>query len=324
MDENPHNAAKRILEEAFTPQPEKAEEPTQDTEKLSSTSETLEPEAAEKPVEDLENLEPEKDEDSINTLNRLAETLDISIEDMYALDLKITNDDPRSLGELKSFFEANKDIDQARQEIENERSQLQADKDKLKDVPPVSQEHIEALANVRLLENEWQSLEASGLKQSNPGEYAARGLEIQNKYTVASNNLNNIQTVIDSKRTEKLRVHQQELHKLAPELKEDETRVKAVDRVTKMFKGFNVDPEYIGMIEDPRAVHMLLELSKLFEQKGNYKSKRVDTAPKVLKPQAVRNSEAGKQASLKRLTEKARQSNNTGDKVAVVSALIRG
>lgn len=319
MDENPTQAAKRILTEAFTPQPEPETEQDQPE---TASSETLETQQTEPEAEEV-TQEPETgtDED-ISTLNHLAETLDISIEDMYALDFKMPNGEPVELGKLKDFYEQNSELDTARQEIENERSQLQAEKDKLKDVPPVSQEHIEALANVRLIEAEYQSLEASGLKQSNPGEYAARGLELQNKYAAASNVLNNIHAIVEEKRTEKLRTHQQELHTLSPELKDEDKRVKAVERVTGMFNGFNVDPEYIGMIEDPKAVYMLLELSKLYEQKGNYKSKRVDTAPKVLKPQSVRNSEAGKQASLKRLTEKARQSGQRRDQVNAVSALL--
>ena len=135
--------------------------------------------------------------------------------------------------------------------------------------------------------------------------------------------MNNIQQIIEGKRSERVAEHQRELHKLVPELKEEATRQVAVQRVTKMFDHYGLSHELLGAIDDHHAMHLLLDMSKLFEQKGNYKSKRVDTAPKVLKPQAVRNSEAGRTASLKRLTEKARNGSNR-DKAAAVAALLRG
>ena len=322
MAENQHKAATEILLNSLAPAQEtetqETAQPTEDHENELQTSETLETQEAEA------SPEPEKEqEEDISTLNHLAETLDIPIEDMYALNFNMPNGDPVSLGALKDFYESNSDLESARQEIENERSQLQADKDKLKEVPPVSEEHVQALASVMAIQNEWNALENSGLRASNPGEYSAKAVELQNRYQQANGFLQNIQQVIEAKRTEKLQQHQVELHKLQPDLKDEEKRQKAVKRVSGMFEHYGVDPSYIGLIEDYKAVNMLLEMSKLFEQKGNYKNKRIDTSPRVLKPQAVRNSEAGKQASLKRLTEKARQSGQRRDQINAVSALLR-
>ena len=321
MDENPQKAVRDILLNSFTPQPEQeTEQEPQET----ASSETLETQTTEPEKEEVnQEAETQTDED-ISTLNKLAETLDIPIEDMYALNFNMPNGDPVSLGGLKDFYEQNTDLEASRQEIENERSKLQTEKDKLREVPPASQEHIEALAQVRMIEGEWQQLETSGLKQTDAGQYSARAIELQNKYSQATGILNNIQQIIEGKRSERVAEHQRELHKLVPELKEEATRQVAVQRVTKMFDHYGLSHELLGAIDDHHAMHLLLDMSKLFEQKGNYKSKRVDTAPKVLKPQAVRNSEAGRAASLKRLTEKARKSGERADQTAAVSALLIG
>ena len=316
MSESAHKQATDILMNALTPKPEpETEKDSQET----APVETLETQPAEQANQEAET----PTEEDISTLNHLAETLDIPIEDMYALNFNMPNGDPISLGGLKDFYEQNNDLEAARQEIENERAQIQADREKTGEAVPISQEHVEALAGVQVIQNEWNALESSGLKQQDPGRYAAQALEIQNRFNQAQAVLQNIDGIVQSKRAEKLRVHQMELHKLSPELKDEPKRVEAVTRVTKMFNHFGVDPSHIGSIEDPKAVHMLLEVSKLFQEKGDIRSKRIDTAPKVLKPQSVRNSEAGKSASLKRLTEKARQSGQRRDQINAVSALLR-
>ena len=175
-----------------------------------------------------------------------------------------------------------------------------------------------------MIEQEWQNLEASGLRQSNPGEYSAKAVEIQNRYQAAMGQLNNINQEIDTNQKKRLFNSQQELHKLVPDLQSDEKREGIAKRVEGMFNHFGVGTQYIGMIEDPKAMHMLIELSEAWQQKSDYRKKRVDTAPKVLKPQAVKQSEAGKNAALKRLTEKARKSGQRKDQIQAVSALIRG
>jgi len=316
MDENPQRAAKEILDKAFAPPQETETEPTEEQE-TALTSETLETQQAEPEAE--AEPQPETEGDEISTLNKLAETLDIPIEDMYALNFNMPNGDPVTLGNLKDFYEQNSDLESARQQIENERQQLKEQQNG----PPISQEHVEAIANVRMIENEWQNLESSGLKQSDPGQYSVKALELQQKYAQASGVLNNINQVVESKRSERIAANQQELYKLNPELKEEPKRQEAVNRVTNLFNQYGVNPDYLGDIEDPKAIHMLLEVAKLFESRGDFRKKRIDTAPKVLKPQAVKNSQAGKQAALKRLTEKARQSGQRRDQVNAVSALLR-
>ena len=314
-----HEQATDILMKSFAPAEEpKPEEVPSVEEPTSETLETPEKETLE------ETPQPVEEQEDISTLNHLAETLDIPIEDMYALSLKMPEGiDPTDLGTLKNFYLENKDLDQARQEIESERSRIQAERDKLGQVPPVHQELVQALANKTAVEQEWQALETSGLRQTNPGEYSAKAVEIQNKHQLVMNQLATVNQEVEAKHQQRLAVNQQELHKLVPDLKDEGKREGIAKRVSEMFKHYGVDTSYLGAIEDPRAMQMLIEVSNLFEQKGNYRSKRVDTAPKVLKPQAVRNSEAGKSAALKRLTEKARKSGQRGDQVAAVSALIR-
>jgi hypothetical protein len=323
--DNMHKAAADILQKAFAPAQETEQqetaEPTEDQETEIQTSETLETQAE----QETEPASQETDsQDDISTLNRLAETLDIDIADMYALNLNMPNGDPVALGELKDFYEQNTDLDNARREIENERSKLQADRDKAEQLPPIHQELVQALANKTVIEQEWQALEQSGLRQTNAGEYSAKAVELQNKYQMTMAQLGNVNQEVERKQVERLAANQQELHKLVPDLKDDAKREAIAKRVDGMFKHFGVDTSYIGMVEDPRAMQMLIEVSNLFEQKGNFRKKRVDTAPKVLKPQAVKQSEAGRSAAIKRLTEKARNSGQRGDQVAAVSALIRG
>ncbi len=318
MAESQHKQATDILMKAFAEpvetQEQETAEPTEEQETESSSSETLQ-------TQETETQEAEASEEDISTLNHLAETLDIPIEDMYALNFNLQNGEQVSLGSLKDFYDQNREIEQARADLENERSRLEAEK--AEGPPPVHAELVQALANKTAIEREWQDLETSGLRQSNPGEYAAKATELQNKYQGAIAQLGNVQQEVERNQMERLRNSQQELHKLVPDLKDDAKREGIAKRVEGMFKHYHVGTQYIGMIEDPNAMKMLIELSHLFEQKGDYKKKRIDTAPKVLKPQSVQNSQAGKAAALKRLTEKARQSGQRRDQINAVSALLQ-
>lgn len=321
MDENPQKQASDILMKALAPapkQPEPVEQDHRETDEPGSENAELDESQANKP----EMAEPEQGEQDISTLNHLAETLDIDIADMYALGFNIDGaDEPVTLGTLKDHWQQTRDIDKARQELDREREQIKADREQGPELPP--QEVVQAQAVLMAIQTEWQELEASGLKTTDAGQYSAKMLDIQNRYNQAQQYAGQVGQVMEQKRVERMTAAQRQLHERVPELADDSKREAISGRVERYIQKFGFKPEDLAKVEDARLMHLVIEASALAEQKGSLRKKRIDTAPKVLKPGQVRESQAGKDASLKRLTEKARQSGQTRDKMRAVSALLK-
>jgi len=314
--DNPQQGVADILNAALASPEEVTTEETQ-----TDTTQEIEPQEPEKATSETLENEVEATSQDIDTLNNLADELDIPIEDMYALNIALPNADPVSLGELKNFYQENRDIAEAKQQLETERSQIQAEAEKLQQTPPIHPEMIQAQATLMMIQQQMRSHELESLRHSNPAEWAAKQTELKNGYEQASYQLNNINQVIEQKETQLRAKQQQELFNKLPELKDDAKRAETAEQLSGFISQFGFTPNDLNYVSDSRLMHMLIEASKLYQMKGNAKGKRIDTAPKVLKPQAVQNSQAGRKASLKRLTEKARNG-QTKDKVSAVNALL--
>lgn len=322
--DNPQTQARDILMKALAP----AEpETVQDSETSTSPEmDTLSSENAALPeteANELETAQPEPTgEQDIDTLNRLAETLDIEMSDMYALGFNIDGaEEPVTLGQLKDHWQQTSDIEKARQELDREREQLQAEQAKGPELPP--QEIVQAQAMIMAIQNEYQALEASGLKDADAGQYSAKMLDLQNRFNQAQQQASQIGQVMEQKRLESMRAAQLELHKRIPDLADDSKREAISGRVERYIQKYGFSANDLANIDNPGLMQLLIEASEMAEQKGSLRKKRIDSAPKVLKPGQVRESKAGRDASLKRLTERARQSGQTRDKISAVSALLK-
>jgi len=312
---NPQSAVADILVSALAT-PEEVTSESQETEQPETES-PIEHEDASNTSETLET-QPETAEQDIETLNNLAEELDIPIEDMYALSLKMPNADNVSLGELKNFYLDNQE---AQAKLQSERDTLQAEAERLKQTPPVPPELIQAQAQMLAVQQEANSPELEALRHTNPAEWSAKQTELRGRFEIAQQQLSSVSQVVEARRTEFKAAQQQQLFERLPELKDDKVRSETAERLNGFISNYGFTPADLNNVDDSRLMHLIIEASKLYEMKGKASEKRIDTAPKVLKPGQASNISAGKKASLKRLTEKAR-AGQTRDKVNAVNALL--
>ncbi len=75
-------------------------------------------------VDDTHNID-EENSDGKDTLNALADELEVPVSDLYELNVKMKEGEPKTLGALKDFYEANKDVDGLRANILEQESSLQ-------------------------------------------------------------------------------------------------------------------------------------------------------------------------------------------------------
>jgi hypothetical protein len=278
-------------------------------------------------AESEETSEETPDEDILDTINNLAEELDVPIEDMYALNIKLSKGSnlPEggkiTLGELKTFYEKNADIDNLREQLTTREQELQSQAEKVSEVPKVSNELMNARAQVLALEHAYQNIDWNGIRYNNPGEYAALQADFRNRFDSAKQQEAQAGQVFEEHRKQNAEFQRDKLFNAVPELKDEKVRVQIAQDVQAFASKYGFTSKEVGDIEDHRLMRMLIEASRTDKAKVTAQEKKVDKTPTASKPSTSRPI-PGRNAALKRLTEKAKASGNSKDKVAAIEALI--
>jgi len=331
--ENPVNKIASLLSEVDDA-PQKKEE-TQES--VETQEETLEVSDESQPQE--ESLASEVEEESaesseeenegIDSLNNLAEELDIEISDMYALNLNLSRGEnlPEggavSLGELKTFYEKNVNIDKQREDITKREQDLQTRSDELSEVPQVSNELMQARAQVLAIQDQYNRTDWQGLRHSNQGEYAALQSDFRTQFEMAKNNETLATQAVETHQVESRRQQQERLFEAMPELKDKEVRAKVDSQVQTYAGKFGFTPNDLAKVEDSRLMRLLIDASKSEVAKTTAKEKQETKIPASNSP-AARKSLPGRKAALKRLTEKARSTGMIKDQANAVAELMKG
>lgn len=270
--------------------------------------------------EDDENKDGGED---IDTLNNLAEELDVPVADLYALNISMAEGENKTLGELKDFYSANKDVEGLRANILEKETSLATQSEAMKRAPQISNDMVEARATLLSINSQYNSVDWEALRQSNPGQYAALQTDFRTAFQEAQSVEEQAKTSYGEHQDQNALFQQDRLFKAIPELKDDTVRAQAAQDITALAKSYGFSEQEIGNIEDSRLMHLLIDASKGFNAKSSVKDKKVEAVvPKAGKPAGRKPTSTGRNASLKRLTERAKRTGDRRDKVNAVSALI--
>ena len=332
---NPINQVASLLaSEGLGDAPQKKEETLetaetqQETVEVSDESQPQEAEQAES-QEVEESAESSEEEQGINTLNNLAEQLDIEISDMYALGVNLSRGEnlpeggSLSLGELKTFYEKNADIDNLRQNITEREQSLQTRSDEIREVPQVSNELMQARAQVLSIQDQYNRTDWQGLRHSNPAEYSALQSDFRTQFEIAKNNETTATQAVETHLVESRRQQQERLFEAMPELKDDKVRAQVESDVQTFASKFGFTPADLAKVEDSRLMRLLIAASKSEVAKSTAIEKQEQRLPVSNSPSA-RKPLPGRKAALKRLTEKARASGQIKDQANAVHELLKG
>lgn len=295
--------------------PEEPDETTDADENQEDTVESLEQ------SEDGENHDEVSDE-QIETLNNLADDLEIDIEDMYALNLNLSNDEHMTLGGLKDFYEANSDITVLREELKQQKEALQVDAETVKEIPQISNELLQARAQVMSIQDQYNRTDWDALRAENPGNYAALMQDFQQQFNIAKDNERIATETVDKHQVQARKLQRDRLLEAMPELKDDKVRQEAQTAVATLAQRYGFTDTDVGNIEDSRLMRLLIDAARLTTAQSTAKNKQVKTIPQAGKTSASRPVVSSRKASLKRLTEKARQTGDSRDRVHAIAALL--
>lgn len=315
--ENPVNQVASLLQETGLVETVKPEEVKQEIE------------ATDTPVEEPQEVSPQTEEPETETpdkvyFNDILNDIDIAIEDAYEMSLKMPNDESMTLGELKNFAIDNKDIEATRAELKQREQDLQVQADQAKDIPKVSNELMQARAQVLAIQESYNSQNWDAIRQSNPAEWSAMQTEYNQKFQAAKSQEAAAQNQVDTQLAQ-ARVYQQErLFESMPELRDEKVRTETAQMVQKMTSDFGIPKNHLESVDDANVMKMLITLSKMYSAKDTVKTKMQDNTPKSSKPNAAKPIPSTRKLALKRLTEKAKATGQRRDQVNAVTALLGG
>lgn len=296
---------------------------------------------AEAETPDAPEVATESEEEAVEiaTLQDLAQHLNVDVADLYNIRLPVTGADGRqeiSLGEWKDGFQEvakvkklEAEIQQQRQAFETERAQVQ---ELLYRQAVETQAMLEA-AEQSLLED-FQRVDWNALRAQNPGEYAAKQTEFQNR-----------QRFIQQKRAEagnkyvELQQQQaQEFHARQSELLQRESQM-LVERIPEWrdpakaeaekasLRKYLVDMGYtqddVSGVVDSRAIALARKamLFDAMQSKAAAKKAVVKIGKRVLKPSS-RDTTTPQAENIQKLRTQLRKSGSHKDAAALISKLI--
>jgi len=316
-----------------------AEQPKEETQEAVTTEETQDEEIDESQSQESEDESLAQDEEEsaessdkegeIDTLNNLAEELDTDVSDLYALNVNLSRGENLpdggsiTLGELKTFYEQNADIDSVRHELTEREQTLESERNELKTVPQVSNELLQARAHVLAIQDSYNRTNWQQLRADAPAEYAALQSDFRAQFELAKANEQTAMQTVEAQTTEKRMQQQQRLFEAKPELKDDKVRAQIAADVQQFTGKYGFTPNELEMVEDARLMRLLIDATQANNAKAQAKEKQEKKPPTSHKA-AARKPLPGRKAALKRLTEKARKSNDIRDKADAVHALLNG
>ena len=276
-----------------------------------------------------EDDQDESQDQGIESLNNLAEELDIPIEDMYALGLNIPKSEALpdggnvTLGELKDFYTKNVNIDQEREALKQKEQDLRTQSEQVSEVPKISNELLQARAQVLAIQDAYNRTDWQGIRHSNPAEFAALQQDFRTQFETAKHQEITANQQFEDHQHESQRIQQERLFEVMPELKDDQVRIDTAKQVQAFASRYGITPKEIDDVSDHRIMRMLIESSRSEKVKLKAKDKQVEKKAPVTSRPAVAKTVPGRKAALKRLTDRARNSNSVRDKAAAIAELIR-
>jgi hypothetical protein len=319
--DNPVNQIASLLNETPEVLGTEAEVPEK-VEKLETDS--LETAPEDTPDESPQEVsQTEETQNEIDTLNNLAEMLDTPVEDLYALNFNMgEGKEPVTLGGLKDFYEANGDIETVRSELKQREQDLQVEADQARDIPKVSNELMNARAQVLAIQEAYNNTNWDAIRQSNPAEWSAMQTEFNQRFNAAKANETAAQTQVETQSQQAKAYQQERLFESMPELKDDKVRAETAQAVQKMTSDFGIPKNHLESVDDAKVMRMLITLSKLYGAKDSVKTKMLDKTPASGSSAPAKAMPSTRKLALKRLTDKAKATGQTRDKTNAISALL--
>lgn len=284
--------------------------------------------------------EPEKQEEedavTVSLLSDLKDVLGVEESDLYNLAIPIGNGDPVPLSELKDSFvaksEAKRFHEEAKAAREQARKEAEQSQSQYKTMLGQATALVDSLEKATL--SRFQNVQWEDLRQSDPDEWAAKRVELQQAEQQIQQVKNHVSQQIQQY-NQRLAAEQQEsmqallakereaLIKAWPEMGNDKREAEEASLVNELkARGFS--EQEISGATDHRLLLMARDAMRYrqsAEKADVAKKKVIKIGKKVVKPGSAASKEQANQDRFASLREKARKTGSTQDAAALISAV---
>ena len=333
-----HDASERLLAKWNAEDPESPKEVIESEVKEEVKAAEVEGEDAPEEVEEEEaeqETQDEPEETSFQTIDELAEALDLSPEDFMATlkaRVKINGqDDEVTLAEAFKGYQREADYTRKTQEVADERREVEAQKQQIEQANQLWQKQMqEAIATVdaatSAVLSDFQSIDWDRLKVEDPTQFIIRQREYEQRHAQLQQQKTSLvehnQQVQQQRMAEILPREQQALRASIPEWNDEsvfEAERKAVAEYA-MKQGFTKDQ--IDSLVDHKAVVMLRKAMLYDNAKSPAKPETVKKVTrkitKSMKPGARQNATTVKQEALDKAKKRLKRTGSERDMAAVL------
>jgi len=323
--------------------------PEVDTEKMVNFL-SGKPEAAAEEVEDETDAlqaeeadadaEPETEEGEREPvkLADLADLLEWTPEAVYQVQVPLGDGQSLSLGEVKDKLKESMSFMESREETEQELAARMAEletrearlNEELQHAAPA--ELIRAEAALQRAQDEYNRIDWVQLETGNPGQAALTRQKLTEQIRQAQQQRDGIRSNIealqgDLQKQQQAAVQRQlqqaklDLHRMVPTWANEATFNTEREQLISYGIKEGIDEATLRNIADPKIIAYLYRNWQ--RDKKLEAARPVEKPPKVLKPQAVKNRQAGRKANVDKLMATAKASHDMRDKQAAIAALLR-
>ena len=310
-------------------------------------TQSLEEAAEEVEVSELEGGEDEEVEeaaesaeeisiDDIKTIADLAKQIEADPEWLYGLTVSLQDGMPgQTVAELKDAYQDAQRVRGLRDQLEKERNEVTREREKvqvqvqeeIQRVSGLSEEFIEAQAEVRAIVKQYAETDWTTAEQEDPGTAALKRQRMNEAYQAALSKAESVKADMQTRTQEmmqgKIRESGQKLREAIPEWEDAKVRSEEFQQISDMLEKYGYSKQEISSVYDHRALRMARDLSKLKtqQQKAEETVKKVRNAPKALRPSAP-TSPNSKKTKLRKIMASAAKSNRPRVKSAAVAELL--
>lgn len=284
-------------EEEITEQPEVAEEETEEPEVAEDEEGSEDPTEPGEDAEDGEGAEEVQEVADQYTVSSLAEAIGFTPEEMYDVEVPMGEGiEPMKLGQVKDRIKAAEGENHTlKEELESIKNQV----GEQPQMPNMTNEMLEAQANIKALQMEYQQIDWDAAEKNDPGQAALAKQKYQEAFQIAQGQMNQAQQGMYAAQQERLRQAYPVMLEKIPAWKDQDTRRADQAKMKQLMLSEGFHESEVMSIGDPRTMKLIHELMTLREKTGALDKATEDAVRQVKKAPRVIGS-GGRKAPIKK------------------------
>ena len=330
------NTVPEQIDELAAQQEEETEEQDGGSETPAEQQESTPEESTDESSEEAEGEESEPDaaaegDVEIHDLAALADTIGVDMPYLYGLKMQLSDEaEPVTLGEIKDRLQEQARVAAEREKLQTERNAFDEERTrKLTELSQMPEAILNAEAQVRMLEHQYQSTDWKALEEQDAGKAALYKQDLINAHQNAQQQAQGLRQQQEQERMQfAQQIHARENEALLSHIdswKDPKVRQSESVAVTEMAAEYGFAPEELAQVVDHRAIRMMYDLyqSKQQQTKAEKTVQKIRKVPKSLRAGTPPKRVNVKKKALDDTLNRAAESKDMRQKASAIGDLLK-